>query len=237
MKCGSIRVIKFGTRGSKQTYRCSDYESRFTPSLIKMARYSPETITLSLDLYFSGMSYNKIARALNDNFDMNLGSATVYRWAKRYGPMISEYVNSLTPQLSETWRADEPFVKMRGGVKHQKSENMAFLWNVIDRKTRFLIASKLSTHRNGLGAIQAFNEAITNSQGSEPERVFTDSNKPYNEGIQYSFGQTKPQHVANAGINKLHATNNRIERLNGTLREKVKIQRGWKSYQTPTAEG
>jgi Integrase core domain len=32
-------------------------------------------------------------------------------------------------------------------------------------------------------------------------------------------------------------TNNRIERMNGTLRERVKVQRGWKSTKTQLAEG
>ncbi|WP_415282429.1 integrase core domain-containing protein [Candidatus Nitrososphaera sp. FF02] len=32
-------------------------------------------------------------------------------------------------------------------------------------------------------------------------------------------------------------TNNRIERMNGTLRERVKVQRGWKTVKTPLAEG
>ncbi|MDG6978989.1 MAG: transposase, partial [Nitrososphaerota archaeon] len=36
---------------------------------------------------------------------------------------------------------------------------------------------------------------------------------------------------------KPSANNNRIERMNGTLRERIKVQRGWKSYQTPLAEG
>jgi hypothetical protein len=38
-------------------------------------------------------------------------------------------------------------------------------------------------------------------------------------------------------VNKPHANNNRIERLNGTLRERVRVQRGWKSYDTALAEG
>jgi hypothetical protein len=33
------------------------------------------------------------------------------------------------------------------------------------------------------------------------------------------------------------ATNSRIERMNGTLRERVKVQCGWKSVKTPLAEG
>ena len=45
------------------------------------------------------------------------------------------------------------------------------------------------------------------------------------------------EHVAKCGVNKPHANNNRIERLNGTLRERVKVQRGWKSYRTQITEG
>lgn len=36
---------------------------------------------------------------------------------------------------------------------------------------------------------------------------------------------------------KHDSTDNRIERLNGTVRERVKVQRGWKAFKTPIAEG
>ncbi|HEX2557267.1 MAG TPA: integrase core domain-containing protein [Nitrososphaera sp.] len=45
------------------------------------------------------------------------------------------------------------------------------------------------------------------------------------------------RNTANGRIRKSHATNNRIERLNGTLRERVKVQRGWKSKKSAIAEG
>ena len=47
----------------------------------------------------------------------------------------------------------------------------------------------------------------------------------------------KVDHVAKCGINKPHADDNRAERLNGTLRERVKVQRGWKSHKSAIAEG
>ena len=49
--------------------------------------------------------------------------------------------------------------------------------------------------------------------------------------------KSKPELVAKMGVGKPHANNNRIERLNGTLRERVKVQRGWKTMKTPLAEG
>ena len=239
VKCGSIRVIKFGVRKDKQTFRCNDCQARFTPSLIKKARYSPETITLTLDLYFSGMSYNKIARALNDNFDMNLGSASVYRWVNRFVPQISDYVNSLAPQLSDTWHADELFVKMKDGERERQygQKNMAYLWNVMDRKTRFLLASRLSEKRSVVAAASAFREAIQNAGESRPERIFTDAHNSYKDGIEIAFGQNRPEHIAKAGMGKPHANNNRIERLNGTVRERTKVQRGWKNMKTAIPEG
>jgi len=240
VKCGSIRAIRFGTRGGKQTYRCNDCQARFTPSLIKKAKYSPETITLTLDMYFSGMSFNKIARTLNDNLDMNLGAASIYRWVKRYVPMISEYVNGLTPQLSETWQADEVFVKMKGGeeIKARKMKNMAYLWNVMDRKTRFLLASRLSQHRNVNGAVGAFNAARKVAHDSQPEKIFADGLNAYPQAMTYWESESgKPELVARMGVGKPHANNNRIERLNGTVRERVKVQRGWKSMKTSLAEG
>lgn len=36
---------------------------------------------------------------------------------------------------------------------------------------------------------------------------------------------------------RAHPNNNRIERLNGTLREWVEVTRGWKTMKTPLAEG
>src|SRR5487761_1680701 len=236
-KCGSIRVIHYGINAGKQAFYCKDCKHKFAPSLLKKAKYSPETVSLTLDLYFSGMSLRKIARTLNDHYNLNLGSASIYRWIQRYIPLISEYVNSLSPQLSDTWHADELFVKMKGGITIKAGSNMAFLWNVMDRKTRFLLASKLSRYRDRQGAFQMFKEARANSHGQFPEKVVTDGLDAYYRSVHASVPGWNPEHIARAGIRKHNATNNRIERLNGTLRERVKVQRGWKSMESQIAEG
>jgi len=240
-RCGSIRVIRFGSNRGKQSFKCKDCGRRFREqSLLKGSRYSPEMVSLTLDLYFSGMSEKKISRTLNSHFGMKTGGATVHRWIQKFVPKISEYANTLTPELSATWQADELFVKMKGGEKETqyKQMNMAYLWNVMDRGTRFLLASKLSKHRDDSGAIGGMLEAKKNAHDSQPETIFTDGHRSYNEGISYAwFNGQKPKHIAKAGIRKPNATNNRIERLNGTLRERVKVQRGWKTMTTPLAEG
>jgi putative transposase len=63
--------------------------------------------------------------------------------------------------------------------------------------------------------------------------VFTDSLRHYGSGMK-TFPNAK--RIENCGIAK-RENNNRIERLNGTLRERVKVQRGWKSPKSVLAEG
>jgi transposase-like protein len=164
----------------------------------------------------------------------------VYDWIKKYIPMISEYVNTLSPELSKTWHADELFVRMRGSPHKGKMEGLAFVWNVMDRDTRFLLASRVSEGRDINGAMKALQEAIVNAKGDLPEKIRTDKHKSYRIGVKWAFESVgaKVEHVADCGVKKGKGqNNNRIERMNGTLRERVKVTRGWKSYQTPIAEG
>ena len=123
---------------------------------------------------------------------------------------------------------------MHGGLTYKGKTNLAFLWNVMDRDTSFLLASKISEARDINGAVTVFKEAIKNANGSKPEKVLTDSWRAYRQGISETF---KAEHVAKCGIGKPHANNNRIERLNGTLRERIKVQRAWKKHTSPIAEG
>lgn len=238
-RCGSIKTIHYGRRSDKQVFYCKDCKHKFQePSLLKKVRYDPEIITLTLDLYFSGLSLRKVARSVNDHFGFELDHSTIYNWIKAYVPMISEYVNSLVPPESslKRWTADEVFVNMKDGVNYRGKSNLAFLWNVMDRKSRFLLASKLSKDRDIKGAVQAFQEAIKNAHGVEPTILTTDALHAYPKAVKETF-QTKVWHKARQGVNKPHANNNRIERSNGTQRERIKVQRGWKSMETPIPEG
>ncbi|HEY7733302.1 MAG TPA: DDE-type integrase/transposase/recombinase [Nitrososphaera sp.] len=132
---------------------------------------------------------------------------------------------------SKQWHADELFVRVRGGT-HQ-GRQVGFVWNIMDRETRFLIVSKLTTTRTAIDTVAAFEEALVNAHGIKPDTVFTDSLRHYGSGMKV-FPDAK--RIDNCGIAK-HENNNRIERLNGTLRERTKIQRGWKTAKTPIAEG
>jgi len=123
------------------------------------------------------------------------------------------------------------FVKVRGGT--HKGQGIGFVWNIMDRETRFLIVSKLTTTRTAIDTVTAFEDAEHNAHGIKPDVVYTDSLRHYNSGVKV-FPNAK--RIENCGISK-RENNNRIERMNGTLRERVKVQRGWKTVKTPLADG
>jgi len=54
--CGSVNVMKYGFSADKQVFKCKDCQHKFRePSLLKKAKFTPELISLTLDLYFSGL--------------------------------------------------------------------------------------------------------------------------------------------------------------------------------------
>ncbi len=244
--CQSKTIVKRGfiqEKGKKvQRFFCKACRKTFIPNLgFKGMKNDSKAVTAALDAYFRGLSLRDVRDHLAQFYGVQVHETTVLRWVEKYSKVISGYVNTLSPELSDTWHADEVFVKMRGAESYKtktgKSANLAFLWNVMDRKTRFLLASKVSRHRDVGGAARAFQEAARNAHNSEPERVFTDSLNSYREGITFAPFTKDPELIMNSGIKKPHATNNRIERLNGTVRERVKVQRGWKSMKSSIPEG
>jgi hypothetical protein len=64
---------------------------------------------------------------------------------------------------------------------------VAYLWNVIDRETRFLLASRPSAPEREW-VVAAFNEARRNAGGSEPEKIFADSLGAYLQAMTYWEG-------------------------------------------------
>ena len=80
--------------------------------------------------------------------------------------------------------------------KQYNAKSVAYLWNVMDRKTRFLLTSRLSTHRNVNGAVGAFNEARKVAKDSQPERIFSDGLNAYSQAMEYWEGENKPELVA-----------------------------------------
>ena len=64
---------------------------------------------------------------------------------------MNRYVESVVPQLSGHWNVDEMKVRCKG--------DWVWLWNVMDRDTRFLLASTISKKREIQDARNVFIKA------------------------------------------------------------------------------
>lgn len=114
----------------------------------------------------------------------------------------------------------------------------------MDEFTRFHLASVISKGRKVENARKAFQVAKNKSHGDKPRCVVTDGLQSYKKAINKEFHTVKKEtiHIGNVGIKGKHFKNNKfdnnlIERLNGTVRDRNKTQRGLKSEETSFIKG
>ncbi len=104
-----------------------------------------------------------------------------------------------------------------------KKDGWQWLWNIIDRETRFLIANNVTKERSSLEAQIVMEKAKKVIRGNNPIVVITDKLNAYPSAIKNTFGKNVI-HISNAGI-RGRIKNNLVERYNGTVRERDKVMR------------
>ena len=119
------------------------------------------------------------------------------------------------------WVADEMAVKV-GGQQYWN-------WNVMDAKTRYILASHLSKRRTTGEAVKVFEKARANAD-TLPKTIKTDRLKSYIDASERVFG-ADVKHVQSDGI-RAAVNNNLSERLQGTFRSRTKTLRGLDSRAT-----
>ncbi len=95
-------------------------------------RSSPQTITTALQLYFTGESLRSIQKFLKIIHQKEVSHKTIHSWVKKYTKLMGDYLENIIPQVGDTWRADEVYVKVKGDKK--------YLFALMDDETRFWIA-------------------------------------------------------------------------------------------------
>jgi hypothetical protein len=104
-----------------------------------------------------------------------------------------------------------------------------WFFDVIDEKTRYLLASRLTESRATKEAALVMNEAKRRA-GKSPKRILTDKMGAYVDGIERVFGSAT-KHVQSTPFTNVDSTNI-IERFQGTLKDRTKIVRGFKRVDT-----
>lgn len=235
--CGSMNSRKDGIRHNKsgdlQKYKCLDCGKWFSINVgFEKMKNSPQAITTAMQLYFSGESLRNTMKSLKF-IGVEVSHTTVNRWIEKYTGIMKAYADNIKPNVSQMWRADEVYIKIRGDMK--------YLFALIDDETRYWIAQEVADGKQTHDARNIFHEAKVIAD-KIPETLITDGLHSYKEAFRKEFLTTttpKSQHINAIKLSgKAHtANNNKMERINGEIRDREKTMRGLKIKETPILQG
>jgi putative transposase len=228
--CGSQNIVKHGVRKNKagniQVLLCKNCHKDFTFNIgFERMKHNPKAITSAMQLYFSGESLRNTQESLQ-LLGVEVSHQTVYNWIKKYTRLMKQYVENIVPKVGDTWRADEVYVKVKGDLK--------YLFAMMDDETRFLIAQEVAETKEKHDARQLFFRA-KRLMGKEPKILITDGLPSYSVASNQVFEKT--QHIRKITLDGKVHNNNKMERLNGEIRDREKTMRGLKKKRTVMLQG
>jgi transposase-like protein len=150
---------------------------------------------------------------------------TVYNWIRKYIRLMNNYVETIKPNVGDTWRADELYVKIKGDMK--------YLFALLDDQSRYWISQEVAETKLKHDARVLFHSAIRVT-GKQPKTLITDGLRSYAIACEQAFDQTNHiRHITLSG----DRNNNKMERFNGEVRDREKTMRGLKRRRTPILSG
>ena len=228
--CGSSEIAKDGIRhnknGNLQIYQCRSCGHYFTINLgFQHMRATPEIVTSAMQLYFTGESLRNVQKFLKLQ-GVTVSHVAIMKWIKKYVRKMESYLENMKPNVSDTWRADELYLKVKG--------NMKYLFSMMDDETRFWIAQEVAETKEKHDARTLFFRA-KRLMGKQPKTLITDGLPSYSLACQQVFDGTN--HIRKITLKGKVHNNNKMERMNGEIRDREKTMRGLKRKRTPILSG
>jgi putative transposase len=237
--CQSEDLIKRGVRktqaGEKQRYSCKKCKKRFVLTPIPKIKASEKLVCLAMDCYYKGLSYRDISDQFKQFYGLSISHVTIRSWILKFSNVIEKYTKELKPKTSGVWNADETMVlTKRGRDKKNPNTEFDYVWNVMDNKSKFLLASVNSGRsRNKKDAQKVMTEAWKQNK-KMPNQIITDRLPSYQDGIRKTFrnwgNERKIKHTSIVGKRKI-VNNNAVENLHTHQKEFQKVRRGIKEVQ------
>jgi putative transposase len=232
--CGSRSLKKKGIRKNKsgniQKFYCRDCQKYFTFNIgFERMKHNPQAITSAMQLYFSGESLRNTMKSLK-LLGVEVSYRTILNWIRKYVKLMKNYVEKITPNVSDTWRADELWLKVKGDMK--------YLFAMMDDETRFWIAQEVAETKVSHDARRLFRMS-KDLMGKKPKTIITDGLRSYHEAYLKEYWTLKgprTEHIRKISFRGKHE-NNKMERMNGEIRDREKTMRGLKTEDTAILSG
>jgi putative transposase len=221
--CGSTAIVKYGSYKGVPRYFCKSCKRKFKADdkQFKMKTSTEQVATALHDYYDGGSSVRAIGRHILQETGSTPSTATIYEWIQKYTQYIKDSIKDYHPKVGDTWIADETVLKIGG--------QQLWLWDIIDERTRYLLASRLSTSRTTRDAQILMDRAVRTAD-KHPKVVLTDKLASYldvNYGKDTEHRQGSPFKVLSSG-----ESTSQIERFHGTIKARTKVMRGLKNIET-----
>jgi transposase-like protein len=214
-------------KGGQQRYLCKECEHKFIEgSDFPRMRTESRIISSSIDFYFEGLSVRKIQTQIEKLYGVSVSQVAIWKWITKYSDLVRSYVTTLKPELSGLWHEDETMIPCEG--------RDVWFWEMIDEDTKFMVASHLSGTRTFEDTVATFKKGLEQAK-IKPKAVFVDGSFVYNAAFNKVFytmkKDTRPELIQRVGINA-RKTNNIVERLHGTLKDRIRPMRGLKDFES-----
>ena len=232
--CKSQNHIKKGfrnteNRGKIQKYYCQDCKRFFTADngFYRM-RNSERKITSAIDLYFSNLSSRKVRNHFRRHWEHNASHETVLSWCRKYVLKVQKYVDTLQPELSGQFYADETEIQ-----RSRKDDRNDIFWCNVDWQTRYINATLYSPNKQNMKDGIEFMNRIKKSK-TIPKYIQTDALPLYPKAFGKVFGQgrrkynIRTEHIIN-NYQKTRKHNVRIETVFMKIKDRVDDFRGLKA--------
>ncbi len=228
--CDSGKIRKDGFRKNKSgkipIFECLDCKKKFSVNFgFEKMRYESVIITRALQMYYAGMSVRDIADCFEQE-EIEVNYSNIYRWVEKYSKLTSSYLNGIVPRVGDWFRADEIWIKVNG--------KQNYLFASMDDDTRYWLASDMAETKFQHNA-DTLLELTKKQAGKNPRIFITDGLPAYMKSSKKVFGK-KTNHIRHIHIQK-DMNNNKMERLNGSIRDREKVFRGLKKIDTSIIEG
>jgi transposase-like protein len=232
--CGSEQIVKDAVRHNKkydiQRYLCKACGKRFSVNVgFEGMKASPQVITSAMQLYFTGESLRNVQKFLKLQ-GVSVSHVSVLKWIRKYVKLMNEYLEKIKPNVSDTWRADELYVKIKGDMK--------YLFALMDDETRFWIAQEVADSKDKHDARNLLRMA-KEATGKKPMTFITDGLPAYHDAYKKEFWTLKgprTEHIQHITI-RGDRNNNKMERMNGEVRDREKVLRGLKKDDSAMLSG
>jgi transposase-like protein len=174
-------------------------------------RFPPDVIVLAVRWYLRfGLSYRDVEELLAER-GVEVDHVTLYRWVRRFTPLLADAARPCRHAVGDRWWADETYVKVAGRWR--------YVYRAIDQFGQ-VIDVFVSERRDAAAARRFFERAIGSTKVT-PVEVVTDRAAVY------------PKVVDELAPAAWHHTeryaNNRMETDHGQLKRRLRPMRGLKT--------